>query len=52
MVSDAVAGAPRYRLTYRFTESNEVRIRFAIAPPGQPEAFRQYLEGTAQRVRN
>jgi len=40
---------PRFRLTYRATGPNRVHIRFEIAPPGKPEAFVTYVEGTSTR---
>ena len=51
MVSDVTAGAPRYRLTYYFSVQDKVDIRFEIAPPGQAEAFKLYLAGTARRLK-
>lgn len=47
-VSDAVAGMPRFRLTYRLNDDGTVNIAFAIAPPGAAE-FKTYLEGAARR---
>lgn len=49
-VSEAQAGTPRFRLTYTAVAPNGVKIVFEIAPPGQPEQFRTYLEGTARRA--
>ncbi|BDU75619.1 hypothetical protein [Mesoterricola sediminis] len=40
---------PRFRLTYRLTAPDRVHVAFAIAPPGQPEAFRVYVEGDSRR---
>lgn len=48
-VSDAAPSAPRFRLTYRKTGSDTVRVTFAIAPAGKPESFSVYLEGSARR---
>ncbi len=49
-VSDPVPQAPRFRLSYKWGDDRDtVRIIFAIAPPGQPERFRTYLEGTVRR---
>ena len=47
-LSDAVPGAPRYRLIYR-KETGRLRVTFEIAPPGQPEAFKTYTEGLVIR---
>lgn len=46
--SPAGAG-PRFRLTYRLKAHDLVTVTFAIAPPGQPEAFRTYVEGDSRR---
>ncbi len=48
-VSDASPSAPRFRLTYRKTGSDAVRVTFEIAPAGKPESFASYLEGSARR---
>ena len=47
-LSEAEPDAPRFRLTYR-KEAERVRVRFEIAPPGQPEAFKTYTEGVVSR---
>jgi hypothetical protein len=49
LVSPAVSGAPRYRLSYFPLDQDRVRITFEIAPPGQPESFGMYLEGVGRR---
>jgi hypothetical protein len=41
---------PRFRLTYVFTAPDELKMRFEIAPPGQPEKFVTHVEGTARRA--
>jgi len=48
-VSAARPGSPRFRLTYR-TISTGLSIRFEIAPPGQPDKFSTYVEGTVHRA--
>jgi hypothetical protein len=48
-LSEPSAGAPRFRLIYTGQGEDRVKITFAIAPPGQPEAFKTYLEGFARR---
>ena len=50
LVSDLLPAAPRFRLAYTGIEPDRVTIRFEIAPPGQPEAFSVYLQGSARRV--
>ena len=41
---------PRFRFTYIFTGPDELKIRFDIAPPGQPEKFKTHVEGSARRA--
>lgn len=48
-VSAAAASAPRFRLTYKKTGADAVSIKFEFAPPGKPDAFRTYLQGTARK---
>jgi hypothetical protein len=47
-VSDALPSTPRFRLTYIRRENN-MDIKFEIAPPGKPDAFTAYVEGTVRR---
>ncbi|HJV21393.1 MAG TPA: hypothetical protein VJ570_01800 [Holophagaceae bacterium] len=42
-------GAPRFRMTYRCVGKDGLALRFEIAPPGQPEAFKTYLEAKLRR---
>ena len=46
-LSDAMAGAPRFRLTYRKTGDTTLSGKFEIAPPDKP--FATYLEWSAQK---
>jgi len=48
-VSDAAAPGPRFRFIYRKQGDGAVALQFDIAPPGKPEAFAKYVEGTARR---
>jgi hypothetical protein len=41
--------SPRFRLTYIKDGDDRVKINFEIAPPGRPEAFKMYLQGTCRR---
>ena len=41
--------SPRYRLRYTPISANQLRIAFAIAPPGQAEAFVSYIESSVHR---
>jgi hypothetical protein len=49
-VSDMVPAAPCYRLSYTKGKDAAVSIKFEIAPPDKPSAFKTYLEGTARRL--
>jgi hypothetical protein len=48
-VSDAAAGAPRFRLTYRL-EGSVLKGRFEIAAPDAPDAFKPYLNWEARKA--
>ncbi len=48
-LSDAVAAAPRFRLSYTKGADNSIGIKFEIAPPGKSDGFKTYLEGNARR---
>jgi hypothetical protein len=48
-LSDSMASAARYRLTYTQKNANTVAIRFEIAPPGKPEMFATYIDAQAHR---
>jgi hypothetical protein len=50
MLGDVVAGAPRFRFTYTKLGENRVGVKFEMAPPGKPDEFKMYVEGTAQRL--
>jgi hypothetical protein len=49
LVSYPVPSAPRFRTTYRKGQDGSIFTRFEIAPPGDPEGFAIYVEGTAKR---
>jgi hypothetical protein len=48
-VSEAMPAAPRFRLTYTKGQNDTVGIKFEIAPPGKPDGFKKYLDGTVHR---
>jgi hypothetical protein len=48
-LSDPSASQPRYRLSYRKLKDGTLNGKFEIAPPGQPEAFKNYLEWSARK---
>lgn len=47
--SEPVPG-PRFRLTYLPKAQTTVTVRFEIAPPNAPEAFKTYLEAVTSRL--
>jgi hypothetical protein len=49
MVSDARPSSPRFRLSYTRQAEGRVGIKFEMAPPGKPDAFKSYLDGSARR---
>ncbi len=51
LTSDANEGAPRFRFTYKKIDDKKIKTIFEIAPPGKPDSFMVYVEGTAHRKR-
>lgn len=47
--SSAIAGVPRYRLTYRQTGADTLAGQFEVAPPDKPDVYATYLNWTAKR---
>jgi hypothetical protein len=43
-LSEPSASQPRYRLSYTRVNDGTLKGKFEIAPPGQPDAFKTYLE--------
>jgi hypothetical protein len=48
-VSEALANAPRYRLSYARPPNGNVSGKFEIALPSKPDNFTQYLAWEAKR---
>jgi len=48
-LSDARPAAPRYRLSYVNQEDSKATVKFEVAPPGKPEAFKTYLQGSVRK---
>jgi hypothetical protein len=48
-VSEAQPSSPRYRFTYIKWGSDNLALKFEIAPPGKPDAFSTYIEAKAKR---
>src|SRR5580658_3694190 len=48
-LSDLDPSAPRYRLIYESLGTDQLKIKFEIAPPGKPDAFIRYVEAKARR---
>lgn len=49
LLGDVSPSVPRFRFTYSKTKNDSLTFQFDIAPPGKPEAFSKYIEGTARR---
>ena len=49
LVSKATASAPRFRLVYTLLAPGSVDVRFEMAPPGNPEAFKVYTQGVMKK---
>jgi hypothetical protein len=49
LTSDVMEGAPRFRFTYKKIDDKNIKTVFEIAPPGKPDSFAIYVEGTAHR---
>jgi hypothetical protein len=52
LTSEAEAGGPRFRLTYKLGPDGALAGRFEIAPPGKSDAFSPYLQWTARKVQS
>ena len=50
-VSDAVAGAPRFRLSYKLQAADVLKGEFEIAPPNTPDAFKPYLNWESKKAK-
>ena len=48
-LSDPSPSQPRYRLSYTRVKDGTLNGKFEIAPPGQPDAFKTYLEWSARK---
>ena len=48
-VSELIPSTPRFRLIYRRLKDDSLSLEFDIAPPGNPDSFSKYVEGTARR---
>ncbi len=49
-VSTASAAAPRFRLVYTRLDASRVDVKFEMAPPGSPDAFKVYTQGVTRKV--
>lgn len=50
-VSDAVAGAPRFRLSYKLQSADVLKGEFEIAPPNAPDTFKPYLNWESRKAK-
>jgi hypothetical protein len=48
-ISEAVPGAPRFRMSYLKGDAGTYSTRFEIAPPNNPDSFVTHVEGPAKR---
>jgi hypothetical protein len=48
-LGDIQPSVPRFRFTYEKMGIDTLRIKFEIAPPGNPEEFAPYIEASAHR---
>ena len=48
-LSEPSTSQPRYRLSYRRVKDGTLNGQFEIAPPGQPDGFKTYLEWSARK---
>jgi hypothetical protein len=51
-LSEPQGPSPRFRFTYQKTGADAVKLKFEIAPPGKPDSFQTYVEGTAHRQKS
>ncbi len=49
LTSDALASAPRFRLSYIKLGGDSLKVNFDIAPPGQPDTFMPYRTGVIRK---
>ncbi len=48
-LSDPSPSSPRFRFIYSKATPDRLTLEFDIAPPGKPEAFSKYIDGSAHR---
>jgi len=48
-LSEPSPSTPRFRFIYNKATPDKLKLEFDIAPPGKPDAFSKYIEGTAHR---
>ena len=50
-LSEPLGGQPRFRLSYALDAAGVLKGEFAIAPPGEPPAFKPYLAWKSTRAK-
>jgi len=50
LVSKASPSTTRFRLVYTQLDASRVDVKFEVAPPGSPEAFKVYLQGVTRKA--
>jgi hypothetical protein len=48
-LGDSSPSSPRFRFIYSKITTERLKLEFDIAPPGKPDAFSKYVEGSAHR---
>jgi hypothetical protein len=48
-ISDSAPSSPRFRFVYNKASEDVLTIEFDIAPPGHPDSFSKYVDGTMRR---
>jgi len=51
-LSDATPSVPRFRLTYKLGADGQLEGQFEIAPPGQADAFKPYLDWKSSKTKS
>ncbi len=49
MISNPEPNAPRFRTTFLKGKNGTLINRFELTPPGDPDAFQMYVEGTSKK---
>jgi len=50
LISEIIAGVPRYRFSYAQISPEDLKLKFEIAQPNAPDSFKTYVEGRKATV--